>query len=101
MISHGYYYGGTMSCYIITFALKKPEQDYIGLCNKIEEFGSSWRCFESTWIIKHLGPATTIRDVLSNHIGQDDKLFISKLTGEAAWTLNGDKESSKWLLNNL
>ncbi len=89
-----------MATYIIGYDLKKPGQDYSSLFEAIKKLGNWWHCLDSTWIIKHDGPATSIRDALTPHIDSNDRLLVTKLSGEAAWAGFSD-DCSKWLKNNL
>lgn len=41
-----------------------------------------------------------IRDFLKKHIDNDDKLFVCKINGEAAW-LNLNKDVSDWLKKSI
>lgn len=89
-----------MAAFIITYDLKKPGQNYTALHEKIKSLGSWCHCLESTWVIRHPGPATTIRDALLPVMDASDALFVAALSGEAAWAgLTAD--CSNWLKQNL
>ena len=51
----------------------------------------------STWIIKHKGKASDIRNHLGAYIGVNDKLIVFKLRREAAWTKSLNHECKEWL----
>jgi hypothetical protein len=55
---------------------------------------------DSTWIIRHPGSATTIRDDLKLYVDSNDEILVVKLSGEAAWC-GFNKEGSSWLKKHL
>jgi hypothetical protein len=89
-----------MATYLISYDLNKPGQDYKGLEEAIKSLGAWWHHLDSTWIVKHAGPATVIRDSLAEHIDGNDELLVVKLSGEGAWRGFSDR-GSKWLKENL
>lgn len=90
-----------MASYLIGYDLNKPDKDYAELIEAIKAITTNWwHCLDSTWIIKHDGPASTIRNSLSPHIDQNDELLVVKLSGEGAWQGFTD-DCSSWLKNNL
>lgn len=90
-----------MNTYLISYDLNAPGRDYASLIAAIKALGGAWwHYLDSTWIVKHPGPTTAIRDALSPHIDVNDELLVVKLTGEGAWCgFNAD--ASKWLEQNL
>jgi hypothetical protein len=90
-----------MASFLIGYDLNKTGKDYAGLIEAIKRLGSNWwHCLDSTWIIKHAGPTTVIRDALTPYIDANDELLVVGLTGEGAWR-GFDDECSGWLKNNL
>jgi hypothetical protein len=90
-----------MTTYLISYDLNRPGQDYTSLTEAIKAVaGTWWHHLDSTWIIKHTGPATAIRDALSRHIGVNDELLVVKLSGEGAWVGINEKGSG-WLKEHL
>lgn len=89
-----------MATYLIGYDLNAPGQDYKELIEAIKTLGAWWHHLDSTWIVKHDGPATNIRDTLQPHIDANDELLVVKLTGEAAW-VGFNTKGSTWLKNNL
>ena len=90
-----------MHAYLISYDLSSPGQDYASLIDAIKALSKTWwHHLDSTWIIRHPGPATEIRDALSPHIDSNDELLVVQLTGTAAWT-GFDQKGSDWLKNNL
>lgn len=90
-----------MATYLIGYDLNASGQDYKNLTDSIKEISNGWwHNLDSTWVIKHAGPATTIRNSLKQHLDSNDELLVVKLSGEGAWTGFHDK-GSKWLKDNL
>lgn len=89
-----------MASYLIGYDLNKNGQDYTALIEAIKGLGSWWHCLDSTWIVKHDGPSTVIRDALKPYIDSNDELLVVKLTGEGAW-MGFKTECSTWLKENL
>ena len=89
-----------MGTYLIGYDLNKPSQNYDELHEAIKSLGAWWHHLDSTWIGKHDGPSTTIRDYLKPYIDSNDELLVVKLTGEAAWT-GFNQRGSDWLRENL
>lgn len=85
--------------YIITYDLDAPGQNYGKLIEKIKTY--HWaKLTESCWCITSSKTSTEIRDDLKSVLDKNDKLFVAKLTGEAAWYGLPD-DVSNWLKSNL
>ena len=85
--------------YIITYDLCKPGQNYDELINAIKTY--NWcKIAESAWVVTTTKKASEIRDHLKSKIDKNDKLFVGKLNGEAAWYGESDTVT-KWLKENL
>lgn len=90
-----------MAAYLIGYDLNRPGQDYTDLIEAIKGLsGTWWHHLDSTWIVKHDGPATAIRDALTPLIDANDELVVVKLSGEGAWRGFAPKGSA-WLKTNL
>jgi hypothetical protein len=90
-----------MATYIIGYDLNSPGQNYEDLFEKIKSIaGGWWHHLDSTWIITHNGPASTIRDALTPHIDTNDELLVVKSGGEGAWC-GFNVKGSEWLKENL
>ncbi|MBR7127980.1 MAG: hypothetical protein IKD09_05300 [Lentisphaeria bacterium] len=55
---------------------------------------------ESAWVITTTKSSVEIRDYLKGKLDKNDKLFVGKLTGEAAWS-GESQEVAEWLKKNL
>lgn len=84
---------------IITYDLCQPGQNYEDLISAIKEYSKWARVTESTWIIVTDDSCETIRNNLVQHIDTNDRLFVAKLSGEAAW--RNVKCKNDWLKENL
>ena len=73
-----------MGSFIVTYDLNTPGKDYSSLISKIKTYSYSKIC-ESVWIVKSNRSSSEVRDSLLKEIDYNDRLFVAKLTGEAAW----------------
>lgn len=63
--------------YLISYDLISPGKEYKNLHDAIKGLSTTWwHCLESVWIIKTSSGAVAIRDSLSKHIDQNDKLLV-------------------------
>jgi len=90
-----------LNTYLISYDLCSPGQNYSDLYEAIKSIASGyWHHLDSTWIIKHIGNASAIRDSLTPFLDGNDKILVVKLSGEGAWQ-GFDNSGSKWLKDNL
>ena len=73
-----------MNCYIISYDLRKF-RNYDALYNAIKSFGTWGKINESMWAIVTYQSSAQIRDYLLRYLDRDDRLFVIKSGGEAAW----------------
>ena len=73
-----------MGSFIVTYDLNTPGKDYSSLISKIKTYSYSKIC-ESVWVVKSNHSSSEVRDSLLKEIDYNDRLFVAKLTGEAAW----------------
>ena len=85
-----------MAAYIVSYDLHKQGQNYDCIIKKLEAYPSHWHMQQSVWIVVTNDNASKIRDNLAPCLDSNDKLFVGKLSGEAAWKGLSDK-GSKWL----
>lgn len=71
--------------YLVVYDLRGLNKNYDGLIKRIEEFPTSLKINNSSWLIVTSFSAVDVRDILKEYIDSDDSLFVGKLTGEAAW----------------
>lgn len=90
-----------LNSYLIGYDLNKSGQNYSLLIEKIKELANGyWHHLDSTWIIKHPGPATSIRDALTPYIDSNDELLVVKLNREAAWK-GFNSRGADWIKTHL
>jgi hypothetical protein len=88
------------SCYVISYDLSEPEQNYEDLIEAIKDYGTWWGHLESTYIVKDSGPSSDIRDNLIQYIDSDDSLLVAKLSG--GWAESGiDESGTDWLYDHM
>lgn len=89
-----------MPAFIIAYDLSKPIQNYPGVIDVLESYGTRYHMMQSKWIVVSNETAEVIATKLSHTIDDNDKLFVGRLSGEAAW--NGlNEEGTAWLLGVL
>ena len=85
-----------MASYIVSYDLYRQGQNYECLIEKIKSYGTHWHMQQSVWVIVTNQNATQIRDFLRPCLDSNDKLFVAKLSGEAAWYGYSD-QITQWL----
>ncbi len=100
-----------MSVYIINYSLKNSNScNYEKLYTEIKNYGIWAHYLETTWFVFvpdiaiNVNISSEILNNLQKYIHKNDKIFVAKLSGEAAW-LNLDRsdidDATQWLNNNL
>ena len=75
-----------MATYVVSYDLNQQGQNYDCIIKKLKAYGTHWHMQQSVWIIVADASATQIRDNLKSCLDSNDKLFVAKLSGEAAWS---------------
>lgn len=70
--------------YIVSYDLRKPEQNYQGLISRIKEY-THCKVTESCWILSVSWSSKKICDDLIRYLDSNDRIIVAKLTGDAAW----------------
>jgi len=86
--------------YSITYDLMSPGRDYATLFERIKRLGTWARPTASQWVVLTTGSAAGIRDGLRPFIDANDRLLVTALTGEAAWS-GLTPDVSEWLRREL
>ncbi|QBX93225.1 SinR family protein [Lactiplantibacillus plantarum] len=71
--------------YLISYDLESSSENYEELITAIKSFGGWADLTQSCWCITSGLSAKSIRNHLVKYINENDKLFVAKLSGEAAW----------------
>lgn len=88
-----------MNCYIISYDLRNGG-NYTSLHSAIKEYGTWAKITESTWaVVSRNSSAEAIRDNLLSFMDNDDRLFVIKSGGEAAW--KGVITKNEWLQKHI
>ena len=89
-----------MATVLVTYDLKTPGADYVGLAAELKSLGTWWHHLESTWFIVTDETPDELFERLRPHLGANDKLLI--LTVQSA-PLQGwlNQRAWTWLDNNL
>ena len=74
-----------MDSLIIEYDLCSPGQNYDELYKAIKSYSNWGHVTKSTWLIKTDDSCEKVRNNLLPHIDKNDRLFVGKLTGDAAW----------------
>ncbi len=74
-----------MNSFIISYDLIGVDKQYDDLINAIKGFQIWANITESTWFVKSSQTSGQIRNMLLELIDSTDRIFVAKLTGEAAW----------------
>lgn len=89
-----------MATFIVTYDLHKQGQNYQCIIQKLSAYQYHWHMQGSVWIIETTQSAVEIRNHLNSCLDQNDKLFVGRLEGEAAWSGYADNVSN-WLKGRL
>lgn len=89
-----------MSAFIVTYDLRAQGQNYTCITEKLKSYGTHWHMQQSVWIIVANQTAAQIRDYLAPCLDSNDKLFVGKLEGEAAWKGYADN-INEWIKTQL
>lgn len=86
-----------MKFYLISYDLIK-DKNYTRLIDQIKKIANGHcKPLESLWIIGHNGAAKDIVDSLVSYVDSDDKLFVTQVTKDTAWTTSLDEDTRNWL----
>lgn len=84
----------------ICYDLIQPGRNYAPLYEAIKSYGGWAHVTESVWCVYTEKSCKEVCDHLAQFIDGNDRLFVAKLTREAAWR-GLPAEVSKWLQDNL
>ena len=89
-----------MATCIVAYDLLKAGQNYDCLCEKLNAYPTHWHMQQSVWVLETSQTAVQVRDNLAGCLDTNDKLFVAKLDGEAAWSGYSDKVAD-WIKSRL
>ena len=88
------------NAFVVTYDLMKQGQNYDCLIKKLNSYPTHWHAQGSVWFIEATQSAVQIRDFLSPCLDANDKLIVTRLEGEAAWS-GYSQNISDWLKGQL
>ena len=65
-----------MKTYVVSYDLKKPDKDYVGLINEIKNTYQWWHYLDSTWLVHSSESASAVFQRLHPYIDKDDYILI-------------------------
>lgn len=88
-----------MKVYQISYELRN-QSHFEPLFKRINACGYWCRPLESTWIITSTQGVLELRSELVKVLGDDDRLLVTRLHGDAAWQ-GIDPDSATWMNNQM
>jgi len=85
--------------YIVTYDLSNPGRNYESLLKKIKTFSAWARLGGSAYLLITEQTSVQLRDFLTPALDINDKLYVGRLSNEAAWQGLGEGVSN-WIKNN-
>ena len=86
-----------MAAYIVEYGLVNPDKNHPRLSKAIKGKYHYWRILEYTWIIDASESASQIYEYLEDNLGQNDRLFVCQLAGDAALADGFSDKGAEWL----
>jgi len=74
-----------MNTLVVEYDLCQEESNYKDLIDYINNYPIMCKLTKSTWLIKTDKTCVIVRDEIMNLLKKEDRVFVAKLTGEAAW----------------
>lgn len=90
-----------MAIYLVAYELSQEGRNADCLEDKLEGYRTHWRMQPSAWLIQTLQSASKIHEDLNTCLEANDKLFVARLSRDAAWGSSYESEVDAWLHENL
>lgn len=74
-----------MDRFIITYDLRAPGRNYNDLYAALKSFPAWAQVAESSWVVHSNSNSSGIHDYIKRTVDANDRVFVARLTGEAAW----------------
>ncbi|TOK65526.1 hypothetical protein CGI14_21165 [Vibrio parahaemolyticus] len=87
-----------MSVYCVSYDLNQPGQKYSKVHEILKSFSKWYHIMDSTWLISTTNNAIQIRDKLSPHLDNTDKLIVSRVDEYSGWLTD---DEWNWLTENV
>lgn len=88
-----------MQAYCVSFALTKPTQNYLALCEELKNSPDWWQCLDSTWLILTAETASQLFDRLKPHFDNSDRVLVIGVTADHSGWLTPDAWT--WFTENV
>jgi len=89
-----------MSAYMVSYDLIK-RKDYPELWDALKAYGTYAHILGSSWIIVSSQSANEICTALLKHVDNDDKIIVTEVTSNSAWSMSFPETIRKWLRKHL
>lgn len=90
-----------MAAYIVSYDLNKQGQNYDCIVKKLRAYGTHWHMQKSVWIIVSDHDASAIYANLQPCLDGNDRLFVARITDDAAWSAQYGGKVQAWLSKHL
>ena len=86
--------------YLITYDLKKPQQNFTELFKALKSTGKWWHHLDSTWLVQSSEVIEVFTNRVKGKIGQNDSLLVVEITNDSykGWLT---QKAWDWLRNNI
>jgi hypothetical protein len=85
--------------YVVSYDLRKPGKDYIGLTEQLKNSPRWWHYLESTWLIATSESASQLYKRLKAHIDEGDRILIIEAGNDRQGWL--PKKAWEWIKNEI
>ena len=85
--------------YVVSYDLRKPGKNYIGLMEQLQASQRWWHYLTSTWLISTNENASQLYNRLAPHLDQGDGILIIEAGNHAQGWL--PKEAWDWIHNEI
>ena len=85
--------------YVVSYDLKKPGKDYIGLTEQLQNSPRWWHYLGSTWLIATEESASQLYNRLAAHLDSGDRLLIIEAGNHIGGWLA--KDAWEWIYREI
>jgi hypothetical protein len=85
--------------YVVSYDLKKPGKDYIGLWEQLQHSPNWWHYLESTWLIVTSESPSQVYNRLAAHLDSGDRILIIEAGNHIYGWLS--KEAWEWIYREI
>ncbi|WP_306014333.1 MULTISPECIES: hypothetical protein [unclassified Allomuricauda] len=89
-----------MGYFLISYDLGAAIEDYGPFIEEIQKIGNAWQCMESLWVVKSNETSGLLKEQLTQHLNEDDKLLVVGIKRHGA-SYNLSKECSDLLSKKI